>query len=96
MVGQLAGAGKFPTRMTTPRRVPDGITLIGRLFDEGRLGLAGIAFERHWRRPAKPDSNLPRIINEMHGIVAAPTLHEHRRADRHRVLLNGVDVSRWQ
>jgi Asp-tRNA(Asn)/Glu-tRNA(Gln) amidotransferase A subunit family amidase len=29
-----------------PRRVPHGITLIGRLFDEGTIGTAGIALER--------------------------------------------------
>jgi len=29
-----------------PRRVPHGITLIGRLFDEGTLGSVGIAMER--------------------------------------------------
>jgi len=29
-----------------PRRVPHGITLIGRLFDEGTLGRAGLALER--------------------------------------------------
>jgi Asp-tRNA(Asn)/Glu-tRNA(Gln) amidotransferase A subunit family amidase len=29
-----------------PRRVPHGITLVGRLFDEGLLGRAGIALER--------------------------------------------------
>ena len=29
-----------------PRRVPHGVTLIGRLFDEGTLGTAGIAMER--------------------------------------------------
>lgn len=29
-----------------PRRVPHGVTLIGRLFDEGTLGSAGIALER--------------------------------------------------
>jgi hypothetical protein len=28
------------------RRVPHGITLIGRLFDEGLLGRVGIALER--------------------------------------------------
>ena len=28
------------------RRVPHGVTLIGRLFDEGTLGRAGLAFER--------------------------------------------------
>ncbi len=28
------------------RRVPHGVTLIGRLFDEGTLGAAGIALER--------------------------------------------------
>ena len=30
----------------TPRRVPHGVTLIGRLFDEGTLGAAGITLER--------------------------------------------------
>ncbi|UGQ47774.1 amidase [Massilia endophytica] len=29
-----------------PRRVPHGVTLIGRLFDEGTLGRAGMALER--------------------------------------------------
>jgi Asp-tRNA(Asn)/Glu-tRNA(Gln) amidotransferase A subunit family amidase len=29
-----------------PRRVPHGVTLIGRLFDEGTLGRVGMAFER--------------------------------------------------
>jgi len=33
-------------RFSPPRRVPHGITLIGRLFDEGTLGCAGLAFER--------------------------------------------------
>jgi Asp-tRNA(Asn)/Glu-tRNA(Gln) amidotransferase A subunit family amidase len=31
---------------TPPRRVPHGITLVGRLFDDGRLGRVGIALER--------------------------------------------------
>jgi Asp-tRNA(Asn)/Glu-tRNA(Gln) amidotransferase A subunit family amidase len=35
----------LPT-FSTPRRVPHGITLIGRLFDEGKLATAGIALER--------------------------------------------------
>jgi Asp-tRNA(Asn)/Glu-tRNA(Gln) amidotransferase A subunit family amidase len=30
----------------SPRRVPHGVTLIGRLFDEGTLGSAGLALER--------------------------------------------------
>ena len=34
----------LPT-FTPPRRVPHGITLIGRLFDEGRLANAGLALE---------------------------------------------------
>ena len=33
-------------RFSPPRRVPHGITLIGRLFDEGTLGSVGIALER--------------------------------------------------
>jgi Asp-tRNA(Asn)/Glu-tRNA(Gln) amidotransferase A subunit family amidase len=35
-----------PARFSPPLRVPHGITLIGRLFDEGRLGSAGLALER--------------------------------------------------
>jgi Asp-tRNA(Asn)/Glu-tRNA(Gln) amidotransferase A subunit family amidase len=35
----------LPT-FSAPRRVPHGITLIGRLFDEGTLGTVGIALER--------------------------------------------------
>jgi len=35
-------------RFSTPRRVPHGVTLIGRLFDEGTLGAVGIALERAW------------------------------------------------
>src|SRR5207249_12068228 len=33
-------------RFTPPRRVPHGITLIGRLFDDGLLGQVGLALER--------------------------------------------------
>jgi Asp-tRNA(Asn)/Glu-tRNA(Gln) amidotransferase A subunit family amidase len=33
-------------KFSPPRRVPHGVTLIGRLFDEGTLGAAGIALER--------------------------------------------------
>ena len=33
-------------RFSPPRRVPHGITLIGRLFEEGTLGRAGMALER--------------------------------------------------
>ncbi len=33
-------------KFTPPRRVPHGVTLIGRLFEEGTLGRAGLALER--------------------------------------------------
>jgi Asp-tRNA(Asn)/Glu-tRNA(Gln) amidotransferase A subunit family amidase len=33
-------------KFSPPRRVPHGVTLIGRLFDEGTIGQAGIALER--------------------------------------------------
>ena len=33
-------------KFSPPRRVPHGVTLIGRLFDEGTLGRVGIAMER--------------------------------------------------
>jgi Asp-tRNA(Asn)/Glu-tRNA(Gln) amidotransferase A subunit family amidase len=33
-------------RFTPPRRVPHGITLVGRLFDDGLLGRVGVALER--------------------------------------------------
>ena len=43
-------------RFSPPRRVPHGITLIGRLFEEGTLARAGIALEREFNvaheRPA--------------------------------------------
>jgi Asp-tRNA(Asn)/Glu-tRNA(Gln) amidotransferase A subunit family amidase len=35
----------LPT-FSTPRRVPHGVTLIGKLFDEGTVGRAGVAMER--------------------------------------------------
>ena len=38
----------LPT-FSPPRRVPHGITLIGRLFDEGTVAQAGLAFERAFR-----------------------------------------------
>ncbi len=33
-------------KFSPPRRVPHGVTLIGRLFDEGTLGTVGVALER--------------------------------------------------
>jgi len=33
-------------KLSPPRRVPHGVTLIGRMFDEGTLGSAGLALER--------------------------------------------------
>jgi Asp-tRNA(Asn)/Glu-tRNA(Gln) amidotransferase A subunit family amidase len=33
-------------KFNPPRRVPHGVTLIGRLFDEGTLGRAALALER--------------------------------------------------
>ncbi|HMH08951.1 MAG TPA: amidase, partial [Terriglobales bacterium] len=35
-------------KFSPPRRVPHGVTLIGRLFDEGTLGRAGMALERNF------------------------------------------------
>jgi Asp-tRNA(Asn)/Glu-tRNA(Gln) amidotransferase A subunit family amidase len=35
-------------KFSPPRRVPHGVTLIGRLFDEGTLGCAGLALERNF------------------------------------------------
>ncbi|MCU1300674.1 MAG: Amidase, partial [Candidatus Sulfotelmatobacter sp.] len=40
--------GKPLLRFSPARRVPHGITLIGRLFDEGTLGRVGIALEREF------------------------------------------------
>jgi Asp-tRNA(Asn)/Glu-tRNA(Gln) amidotransferase A subunit family amidase len=33
-------------KFSPPRRVPHGVTLIGRLFDEGTIASAGIALEQ--------------------------------------------------
>ena len=38
-------AHPMPT-FATKRRVPHGVTLVGRLFDEGTLGRAGLALEK--------------------------------------------------
>jgi Asp-tRNA(Asn)/Glu-tRNA(Gln) amidotransferase A subunit family amidase len=35
-------------KFSPPRRVPHGVTLIGRLFDEGTLGRVGVALEREF------------------------------------------------
>jgi Asp-tRNA(Asn)/Glu-tRNA(Gln) amidotransferase A subunit family amidase len=35
-------------KFNPPRRVPHGVTLIGRLFDEGTIARAGLALERHF------------------------------------------------
>jgi hypothetical protein len=35
-----------PVKFSPPRRVPHGITLIGRLFDEGTIARAGMALEQ--------------------------------------------------
>ena len=35
-----------PVKFATPRRVPHGVTLIGRLFDEGTIARAGMALEK--------------------------------------------------
>ena len=40
-------------KLTPPRRVPHGVTLVGRLFDEGTIGRAGIALERAFGVAAK-------------------------------------------
>jgi Asp-tRNA(Asn)/Glu-tRNA(Gln) amidotransferase A subunit family amidase len=40
-------------KFSPPRRVPHGVTLIGRLFDEGVLAEAGIALERHFNVAAQ-------------------------------------------
>ena len=39
-------AGHPLPKFSPPRRVPHGVTLIGRLFDEGTMGRAGLALER--------------------------------------------------
>ncbi|HYV96402.1 MAG TPA: hypothetical protein VE967_02980, partial [Gemmatimonadaceae bacterium] len=43
-------------KFSPPRRVPHGITLLGKLFDEGTVARAGLAMEREFavaaERPA--------------------------------------------
>ena len=41
-------------RFSPPRRVPHGVTLIGRLFDEGTIARVGIALERHFNIATQP------------------------------------------
>jgi Asp-tRNA(Asn)/Glu-tRNA(Gln) amidotransferase A subunit family amidase len=49
-------AAKPMPKFNPPRRVPHGVTLIGRLFDEGTIGRVGLALEREFgvagERPA--------------------------------------------
>jgi Asp-tRNA(Asn)/Glu-tRNA(Gln) amidotransferase A subunit family amidase len=45
-------AHPLPT-FSPPRRVPHGVTLIGRLFDEGTIGRVGLALERTWNVAAE-------------------------------------------
>lgn len=40
--------GRPLPKFSPPRRVPHGITLIGRLFDDGLLGSVGLQLERHF------------------------------------------------
>jgi Asp-tRNA(Asn)/Glu-tRNA(Gln) amidotransferase A subunit family amidase len=35
-------------KFSPPRRVPHGVTLLGRLFEEGTLASAGLALEAHF------------------------------------------------
>lgn len=44
-------------RFNPPRRVPHGVTLIGRLFDEGTIARAGLALERSSGVSAERPSN---------------------------------------
>ena len=39
-------AGNWRPKFSPPRRVPHGVTVIGRLFDEGTLARAGMVLER--------------------------------------------------
>src|ERR1700721_2163791 len=41
-------------KFSPPRRVPHGVTLIGRLFDEGTVGRAGLALERSFNVVGEP------------------------------------------
>ena len=44
-------------KFVTPRRVPHGVTLVGRLFDEGTMAQAGMAMERAFAvAGARPES----------------------------------------
>jgi Asp-tRNA(Asn)/Glu-tRNA(Gln) amidotransferase A subunit family amidase len=40
-------------KFSPPRRVPHGVTLIGRLFDEGTIARAGLALENHFNVAAE-------------------------------------------
>jgi Asp-tRNA(Asn)/Glu-tRNA(Gln) amidotransferase A subunit family amidase len=46
-------AAKPLPKFNPPRRVPHGVTLIGRLFDEGTIGRVGLALEREFRVAVK-------------------------------------------
>ena len=47
---------KLLPKFSPPRRVPHGVTLLGKLFDEGTLGAAAIALERAFNVSAERPS----------------------------------------
>ena len=63
-------------KFNPPRRVPHGVTLIGRLFDEGTIARAGLALERHFnvaqRKPTRLLEQLASLINPRKKPLAHP------------------------
>ena len=45
-------------KLSKPHKVPHGVTLIGRLFEEGTLATAGLALERHFAQSTQHPSAL--------------------------------------
>ncbi len=57
-------------KFSPPRRVPHGVTLIGRLFDEGTIARAGLALEQHFNVAARKPTRLltTRAIKNQQGL----------------------------
>jgi Asp-tRNA(Asn)/Glu-tRNA(Gln) amidotransferase A subunit family amidase len=52
-------------KLDAPRRVPHGVTLIGRLFAEGTIARVGLALERHFGMTTQHPSGFGTVISIM-------------------------------
>src|SRR2546422_7414732 len=71
-------------KFNPPHRVPHGITLIGKLFDDGLLGQVGVALERAFNVVKERDRKSTRL-NSSHGYIsyAVFCLKKKKKDEKH-------------